>query len=77
MAQKQTKILSVHIKREVARKKERDIQQVLDTVPKGSRQHIARENFLAENHVPTWAHGVRVRPAGPFSVVEATVNRGR
>lgn len=76
MAQPRTKILSVHIKRDKARKKERDIQSVLDVIPKGTPQHIARENFLASEHVPDWAKGVRVRPAGPFSILEATEWRG-
>lgn len=74
--QKETKILSVHIKRAVARERENEIQAALDLVNVGTREALNRESVLAKYHVPTWARGVRVRPAGPFSIVEATLNRG-
>lgn len=63
-------ILSVHVFRRQARKRERALQDFL--------RHGAAFGEPWPDDLPKWARGVRVRKAGRFQwVVEATENRGR
>jgi hypothetical protein len=69
-----TEVLSVHLFRRAARKRERELQAWLDSGRLGVEPG---HNEPAYRPVPSWAEGVRVDPAGVFQhAVVATVERG-
>lgn len=75
------KILSVHVKRDQARERERKIQTALDTVQSsagGSFERLAATKVLDQYSVPYAARGVRVDTVvgGLLHIVRATANRG-
>jgi hypothetical protein len=72
------KILSIHVKRDKAREKERRLQALLDRVPEGSLDHIRKDEDMNREGIPGWAQGVKVDPVvgGLLHAVVATRNRG-
>lgn len=77
-----TKILSIHVKREVARERQREIQTAMDTLyggtETGSPERIRARKKLDKYDIPGWARGVRVDTAvgGLLHTLRATENRG-
>lgn len=79
-----TKTLSVHAKRDNARKKERRLQGFLDQIhfrgpaSPGSLGLLTARAELEEAKVPEWARGVRTESliGGLLHVVVATESRG-
>jgi hypothetical protein len=75
------KTLSVHVKRDKAREREREIQMALDTIVAGrggSLEKIRADEVLKKYSVPEWAKGVKTAPVvgGLLHLVQATENRG-
>lgn len=56
--------LSLHFKRDIARNREREVQQWLDYTPSGTLDNARVVKWRMENNIPTWAKGVRVDPLG-------------
>lgn len=72
-----SEILSVHPFRRSARKRERELDEVLTGIYKTAGHPADIPVDLVHRGLPPWTRGVRVRKAGAFSwVVEATEWRG-